>query len=573
MSDDGWDDPGWREAAEEYGKQRGGHGGNGHDQFGSEIIQLEIKRLAKLGLVEYERERAAAAKRLGMRASMLDRVVEAERKVSGDNGKQGHMLTFPEQEPWPEPVNGGELLSSIASTLRQYVVLSEQAADTVAMWSVSTYAVKTFMISPRLAIVSPTKQCGKTTLMDCLAELVWRPLKNSNCPAAALFRIIEKYQPTLLIDEAEHVVKSDNSDLLVILNSGHRQGECVPRCVGDDHEVRLFSTFAAVAFALIGRLPTTQADRSIHIKMRRRMANEPIERFRLDRPDHLRVLARKIARWTADNLESLRMADPDVGKLFNRVADNWRSLFAIADAVGGDWPRRAREAAAAISADTPDDEANIQLLADIQNYFAEHGLDRVFSADLVKALVVLEGRPWAEWGRVEKPMTQHALARQLKKFEAGDGAPIAPGTIRIGSETSKGYLRSQFDDVFRRYLPPQEEGIAGADILSKASHRDNADEMGASRSFQTVTPDPNVTVGNPENSNNDGHCDGVTVANGYGAAERLCDHCGGPSTAADPLCPWDWRARPDGIWLHSRCEGPWLDSEGQTIIRDSEESR
>jgi Protein of unknown function (DUF3631) len=195
----------------------------------------------------------------------------------------------------------------------------------------------------------------------------------------------------------------------------------------------------------------TQADRSIHIKMRRRMANEPIDIFRLDRADHLRVLARQAARWTADNLEVLRRADPDVGELFNRVADNWRSLFAIADAAGGDWPRRAR--AAAIAADTADDEANIQLLADIRDYFAEREVDRGFSADLVKALGALEGRPWAEWGRAEKPMTQHALARQLKKFEAGDHTPIAPGTIRIGDDTSKGYLRSQFDDAFRRYLP------------------------------------------------------------------------------------------------------------------------
>jgi hypothetical protein len=467
-------------------------------------------------------------------------------------------------------VNGAELLTSIASTLRRHVVLPEQAADTVALWSVFTHAVNAFMISPRLAIVSPTKGCGKTTLMDCLAELVRRPLKTSNCPAATLFRTIEKHQPTLLIDEAEHVVKSDNSDVLVVLNSGHRQGERVPRCVGDEHEVRLFSTFAAVAFALNGRLPSTQADRSIHIKMRRRMASEPIEIFRLDRTDHLRVLARKAVRWTADNLEALRRADPDVGELFNRVADNWRSPLAIADAAGGDWPRRAR--AAAIAADTADDEANIQLLADIRDYFAEREVDRAFSADLVKALVALEGRPWAEWGRAERPMTQHALARQLKKFEAGDHTPIAPGSIRIGDDTSKGYLRSQFDDAFRRYLP-QGGGIEGSDILSKPSRRHNRDEMGSSYTFQTVTPNPDVTVGKCEKPNNDGHCDGVTVAkrddDASEAPAHICNHCGLQATQANPLSRWHWQGWPDGIWLHPGCEEAWRDSEkGRAITAD-----
>ena len=49
----------------------------------------------------------------------------------------------------------------------------------------------------------------------------------------------------------------------------------------------------------------------------------------------------------------------------------------------------------------------------------------------------------------------------------------------------------------------------------------------------------------------------------YSVSGDRCDHCGGPATAADPLAPYDWRGRPDGIWLHSRCEGPWIDSEAR----------
>ena len=33
------------------------------------------------------------------------------------------------------------------------------------------------------------------------------------------------------------------------------------------------------------------------------------------------------------------------------------------------------------------------------------------SADLVKALVAIEGRSWAEMGKARKPMTQNMLAR------------------------------------------------------------------------------------------------------------------------------------------------------------------
>jgi hypothetical protein len=49
-----------------------------------------------------------------------------------------------------------------------------------------------------------------------------------------------------------------------------------------------------------------------------------------------------------------------------------------------------------------------------------------------------------------------------------------------------------------------------------------------------------------------------SASNGNGQL-RLCDHCGTPGK----LNPWDWPHRPDGIVLHSSCEGPWFDSEGR----------
>jgi hypothetical protein len=56
--------------------------------------------------------------------------------------------------------------------------------------------------------------------------------------------------------------------------------------------------------------------------MRRRKPSERVESFRSDRANHLHVLARKMARWVADNETALRNADPDVGEFQNLVADN-----------------------------------------------------------------------------------------------------------------------------------------------------------------------------------------------------------------------------------------------------------
>src|SRR5260221_12116881 len=51
------------------------------------------------------------------------------------------------------------------------------------------------------------------------------------------------------------------------------------------------------------------------------------------------ILRRKLARWAHDNFATLQACDPPMPPTaYNRVADNWRPLFAIAHTVGGDWP-------------------------------------------------------------------------------------------------------------------------------------------------------------------------------------------------------------------------------------------
>ena len=138
-----------------------------------------------------------------------------------------------------------------------------------------------------------------------------------------------------MIDEADSFLR-DNEELRGVLNSGHRKGGAVLRNVGDDHEPRSFSTYGACAIALIGQLPATLTDRSVPITLTRRKRDEAITPFRLDRVEHLVVLARKLARWTADNAVAIAATEPEMpAGIYNRAADNWRPLLAIATVAGG----------------------------------------------------------------------------------------------------------------------------------------------------------------------------------------------------------------------------------------------
>jgi uncharacterized protein DUF3631 len=476
---------------------------------------VEIEKLARMPAIEYDRERKAAGKRLGLsRLSLLDALVKAKRAELGfdaDDGKQGHAIEFATPEPWPDSVDGAELLNGLAKAVRKYVALSDFARDTTALWTLHTYLIDRFLVSPRLGIHSPTKQCGKTTLLDILSRLALRSLSTANVTCAAIFRVIEGYQPTLLVDEADTFLH-DNDELRGVLN-GNRKGSQVLRTVGDDFEVRAFATYSACAIALIGSLPDTLHDRAVGIALKRRLPSEKVEPYRPDRADHLDVLARKAARWAHDHADAIGGADPEMpAGIINREADNWRPLLAIADEAGREWPERARKAAEAAHVAAADDGASRLelLLGDIRDIFIpknekgepikERAAAEMPSADLVKALVALEGRPWAELGKNRKPLTQNGLARRLK----------SPGIIpkNVGPEDARvrGYILADFKEAFERYLAP--EGASQPPI------RPERDEIRTSDISQPHSPDPGCAVGKFKKPDNDGLLDGCAVGKG-----------------------------------------------------------
>jgi hypothetical protein len=513
-----------------------------------------IDELAALSPLHYSKRKKSAAEQLGITAGDLDRLVKAkhpkpERGGSDETKQQGRGISFPEVEAWAEPVDGVALLDAAAEAIGSHVVMPDHSRDAVALWVVHTYLLDCFLTSPRLAIQSPMKRCGKTTLLDVLGRLVLRPLPTANVTPAAIFRVVEGYRPALLVDEADTFLR-DNDELRGVINSGHRRGGSVLRTVGEDHEPRQFSTYAACAIALIGRLPDTLHDRSIVIDLKRRLPSERVEPFRPDRDPHLDEIASRAARWARDNTIAVSAADPEMpAGIYNREADNWRPLLAIADVAGGHWPERARKAAALSHEIAEDDDSRlIVLLGDIRQIFANQGTDRLPSSDLVEALVEIEGRPWAEYGRTGKPLTQNQLARLLKSLA------IVPGTIRTETGTSKGYYLARFEEAFSRYLPSE-----GA---FKLSHRHNDCGTGTSTTFQTVTPEIGVTVGECKKPNNDGHCDGVTVRKGEigdcaqnGARERVCDHCGRPGGQLLQVAVPDGPL--EGVSVHRRCLAAW----------------
>ena len=395
---------------------------------------------------------------------------------------------------------GDGLLHKIVHRLKQHVIFSDEAANAVALWIAFAWTHDAATHSPMLLVTSAERDSGKTTLLGLVNLLSPRGILVVYPTPAVLYRMVDKWKPTLIVDEADDQFR-ENSELRAVVNSGWTRGAGVPRCNPDTNEPEIFPTFGPKAIGMKGHsIPDTTLSRSIVVEMFRKKRGEFAADFEHLDDAELNAMRQQLARWAEDNFKALRGAQPTMSKdFYNRLRSNWRPLLAIADLVGGKWPTLARNAAVALA---PKGTSSIgtTLLEDIQAIFAEKRTDRLASAEIAEALHAIEGRPWSEWGRSGKPISSNQVARLLKEFV------IVSGTIRTEHGTPKGYYLHQFADAFERYLDPPR--------VSETPQRHNACGTGTSEPFQNATPNPNVADEKCEKPLRHSDCGVVAVQKG-----------------------------------------------------------
>ena len=332
--------------------------------------------------------------------------------------------------------DGAVLLDELADFVRRYVVLSPTQGTAATLWTLHTHAFDAAEATPYLSINSAEPESGKTRLLEVLDLVVAEPWLTGRVTPAVLARRIDDKRPTLLLDESDAAFAGDKEyaeTLRGILNTGYRIGGCASVCVGQGANIgyKDLKTFSPKAIAGLSHLPDTVASRSIRIELKRKAADENVQRLRRrDATAAAEPLKQRLAVWAQARLDQLAAARPAVPQqLGDRAADVWEPLLAIADAAGGEWPKRAREAAVSLSArgQREAESLGVRLLGDIRAVFNRRELDRMPSADLTAELNGLEDAPWAELRG--KPLTPHQLARRLTPYH------IRPKGIRVGDET------------------------------------------------------------------------------------------------------------------------------------------
>lgn len=348
--------------------------------------------------------------------------------------------------PATQPQNGSSLLHDLKAAVQRSLVVTRAEALAVALWIMYTHVAHRFDIAPLLAALSPEPRCGKTVMLTLLGRLAHRPLAASNMTEASIYRCIQQWATTLLIDEADTGMVS-NKSLVGILNSGYKRSTGYVLRAGKDGVERL-RTFGPKAIALIGDLPPTLHDRAIPIHLERKLPNQTVHPVSTAGPDDLTILKARTMRWADDNADAIAEIKPErLGLKSDRAEDNCAPLLAIAQVIGEPWLRRTRESLTMVFSRTHANESDGgRLLTDIKQAFTAHGEHRITTADLLKRLNALDEAPWPHFSH-GRPMTARDLAQVLRRYG------VHSLSIRKGESVARGFQLEQFQQAFARYAP------------------------------------------------------------------------------------------------------------------------
>jgi hypothetical protein len=405
--------------------------------------------------------------------------------------------------------NQPDVLSQVDDFIARYLHCSEHQRAVLVLWVLHTYCVSAAQVTPFLSIRSAYKQSGKTLCLQLLALLCHDPALTVGFSASTLnHRMKVKPPSAILLDECQATfgtrARSKAAALRALLAASYHRGFGYTGPIGER------SLFCPKAFAGRGELPEELADRSLPIilgpwgagavlgfatenaqilgscattdpgrlgdcvvrlpqpeNVRFEFMGQGVEPPSPVQPFDMRLAAQQaqpikelLDAWASRHLPRLEKLsrfssqDFDPG-LSLRRRDLCEPLVQLADAVGGDWPRRARRALMVLFLDEAKFhlQPGLQMLQDLRDCFSFHSYPlRLSSFVLVEWLRSLPPRPWD----LEGPINPARLARMLVPFDVRPrlqrtGPPV--GSPKLGPPSpTRGYLLEDLVEAWQKHL-------------------------------------------------------------------------------------------------------------------------
>lgn len=178
----------------------------------------------------------------------------------------------------PRPIdyiNEEALYNGVKDYIQKHLDLANPLGyDVLTAFVFKTWIEELFDFTPYLGFFG-RESVGKSRALEILKELSFRAWYTTGITTATLFRLIEKFQPTLLLDESEFLTSEDKKELIGLLNSGQRRGCFIPRMKEDLTEAEFFSVYGSKVISGTQELKATTTSRMIVFTMTKNVKPMP----------------------------------------------------------------------------------------------------------------------------------------------------------------------------------------------------------------------------------------------------------------------------------------------------------
>lgn len=325
--------------------------------------------------------------------------------------------------------DGSALLDEVRAWLARHItVMKPTDLDVLTVWAAHTHLSRRLYSTPRLQVDSPVPESGKTTVLEHLERLCFRPVIASTISSPALLPRMLAVEPrTLLLDEVDRSLdpkKDGVGELLAILNSGYKVGASRPTLVPVKEggwEPKELPTFAPVVMA--GNQPNLPDDtrtRIIRVLLLPDWSGRAEESDWETKETEAATLGARLARWATHVEDEVRPRPEMPAGCTSRFREKWQPLARVAQAAGPRWLEVMMQCAADDVAEVHADreaglaaeKPGVLLLRHLMTCWPT-GAEFWRTTDLVETLILEHPEVWGDSSPYGRALTAQRLGRML----------------------------------------------------------------------------------------------------------------------------------------------------------------
>ncbi len=386
--------------------------------------------------------------------------------------------TPPPQQPAANPFAEDDSTFNPATLVEEIVIrylgMRSHVRVVFTLGVIATHIYTQFSIAPRILLTSEKPDSGKSTALEIARSLMFRVNEGAFATDAAIRDHLSLGPGSIALDEGDLLDPAARRSLLKLWNGGHIETAKHSMMVGGRRKI--VSLYAPMIAAGLGRiLGQAQLTRTFVLRMSPYGAGDK-PKFEWwapakDGSDSIEArketigliymyLRNRAATW------KLNPQPPIPDGLERRSADNARSLLSVADACGGEWPQRAREAVVALISEMSAEQPEILIVRHGLSLFDQFEADWLEVGRFNKELHRL-GAPEFDWNRYSGvsglDLDRHpiSISEQGRLLSAAGikSHPMWPPGVKFSQRqrgSCRGVLkRADFEAVRRAQASPQ----------------------------------------------------------------------------------------------------------------------